>query len=87
MLSSPIDENSLIAESSNKGASNLEVEEILVALEKLPKKSRLVFNLYLIEGYSHKEIAGLLKISIGTSKWHLSTSRKSVIKELEAKNK
>ncbi len=40
--------------------------------------TQTVFNLYILEGYSHKEIAQLLKISIGTSKWHLSEARKNL---------
>ncbi|MBK8503925.1 MAG: hypothetical protein IPL46_17985 [Saprospiraceae bacterium] len=43
--------------------------------------SKTVFNLFAIDGYAHKEIAALLKISEGTSKWHLSTARQK-LKEL-----
>jgi RNA polymerase sigma factor (sigma-70 family) len=41
----------------------------------LPEMSRKVFNLYAIDGFSHKEISDMLGISEGTSKWHVSTSR------------
>ena len=34
-----------------------------------------VFQLYILEGYTHKEIAEILKISEGTSKWHLNNAR------------
>ena len=47
----------------------------------LPVGSRTVFNLYVVEGYKHREIADILKISAGTSKSQLSKA-KSVLKEL-----
>jgi DNA-directed RNA polymerase specialized sigma24 family protein len=39
-----------------------------------------VFNMYVMEGFTHKEIGNMLGISEGTSKWHLSEGRK-VLKE------
>lgn len=42
----------------------------------LPPATRIVFNLYVIEGFSHKEITRRMGISEGTSKWHLSNARK-----------
>ncbi len=53
-------------------------------VDSLPDRTRTVFNLYAIEGYSHKEIAGLLKIAEGTSKWHLSEARTQLKKMLIA---
>ncbi len=50
--------------------------DILKVLQSLPKVSRTVFNLYVIEGYKHKEISELLNISEGTSHWHLLNARK-----------
>jgi RNA polymerase sigma-70 factor (ECF subfamily) len=44
----------------------------------LPASSRSVFNLYVIDGYKHKEISEMLDISVGTSKWHLSNARKEL---------
>jgi DNA-directed RNA polymerase specialized sigma24 family protein len=46
----------------------------------LPASTRAVFNMYVMEGYSHKEIGKILSISEGTSKWHLSEGRR-VLKE------
>jgi len=51
----------------------------------LPPASQQVFNLYFIDGYKHKEIAELLEISEGTSKWHLNSAREK-LKELLKKN-
>ena len=53
-------------------------EEILYFLNQLPHTTATVFNLYVIEGYNHKEIAKLLMISDGTSKWHLSEAKKKL---------
>ncbi|MCI5054640.1 MAG: sigma-70 family RNA polymerase sigma factor [Flavobacteriales bacterium] len=54
----------------------LSVEEIKGQIAKLPSGARTVFNLYAIEGYSHKEIAEMLNISLGTSKSQLHDARK-----------
>lgn len=58
--------------------SNMYAEDILKLVNKLPPATKMVFQLYAIEGYPHKEIAAQLNISIGTSKWHLSTARKTL---------
>jgi RNA polymerase sigma factor (sigma-70 family) len=50
--------------------------ELLKMVKKLPTATQAVFNLYVIDGYTHREIGTLLKISEGTSKWHLSQARK-----------
>jgi RNA polymerase sigma factor (sigma-70 family) len=53
---------------TQKNPNTLEEEELLTILQQLPAGYRLVFNLYAIEGYRHKEIAEKLKISENTSK-------------------
>ena len=53
-------------------------EQITEAIDALPPASRTVFNLFVIDGYRHEEIAGLLGISIGTSKAHLFKARKKL---------
>ena len=60
--------------------SNLYLEDLLQMVENLPDASRRVFHLYAIEGYTHVEIADMINISVGTSKWHLSTARKKLKK-------
>ncbi|MFN4994073.1 MAG: RNA polymerase sigma factor, partial [Bacteroidota bacterium] len=50
-------------------------KEILVALNKLAPGYRTVLNMYIVEGYSHAEIAEMLGISEGTSKSQLSRAR------------
>lgn len=51
-------------------------KDLLQVLQYLPPATRLVINLFIIEGYSHKEIAGMLGISTGTSKWHVSEGKR-----------
>jgi RNA polymerase sigma-70 factor (ECF subfamily) len=52
------------------------------ALANLPVTARHVLVLYEVAGYRHAEIAGLLGMSVGTSKWHLHNARKLMIREL-----
>ena len=61
----------------------LEVGKIKKAMEQLPDGYRVVFSLYLMEGYDHKEIAGILQISEATSKSQYSRA-KSKIRQLIA---
>lgn len=55
--------------------AGLEVKQVLELVQQLPPASRLVFNLYIMEGYTHEQIARQLGISAGTSKWHLNQAR------------
>lgn len=59
---------------------NLPLDDILKVIQELPNRYRLIFNLYEMDGYSHKEISELLKISIGTSKSNLHRA-KLILKE------
>ncbi|MDJ0646755.1 MAG: RNA polymerase sigma factor [Flavobacteriaceae bacterium] len=56
---------------------------LLNLIQQLPNQYRLVFNLYVLDGYSHKEIAEMLGISEGTSKSNLSRARMTLKKRLE----
>jgi RNA polymerase sigma factor (sigma-70 family) len=58
--------------------SKITAAELLGEVRKLAPATQAVFNLYVIEGYSHKEIGQLLNIREGTSKWHLSEARKNL---------
>ena len=62
-------------------------QQILYLLQNLPETSRAVFNLYVTEGYNHREIGELLNISDGTSKWHLSEARKYLTNTLKLKER
>ncbi len=62
----------------------LAAEDILNLLEKLPTGYRTVFNLYVVEGYKHREIAEILEISINTSKSQLILAKKRLQSLVEA---
>ncbi|NJB82128.1 RNA polymerase sigma factor [Wenyingzhuangia aestuarii] len=64
---------------------DIDLEILLNSIQKLPNRYRLVFNLYVLDGYSHKEIAKMLEISEGTSKSNLSRAKAILKKELENK--
>jgi len=60
--------------------SKLRVEEILKAVQSLSPAYKAVFNLYVIEGYSHKDIAEELGITVGTSKSNLAKAKNNLKK-------
>lgn len=60
----------------NKAFSNFQMEELLKMIKELPTGCQTVFNLFAIEGYSHKEIAEMLEVSEGTSKSQFARARK-----------
>lgn len=65
---------------------NMNTEEVMEFIRQLPPATHAVFTLYVLEGYSHKEIAALLTIKEGTSKWHLSEARKILQQKISAQN-
>jgi RNA polymerase sigma factor (sigma-70 family) len=66
--------------------SMLDVKQMIELVQKLPTSCRLVFNLYVFDGYKHKEIARILGISEGTSKSNLYDARVLLRKALQPKN-
>lgn len=68
---------------SAEAVERMSAEEILFLLNGLPPTTRSVFQLYVQEGYNHREIGELLNISDGTSKWHLSEARKYLSNSLK----
>lgn len=78
-----VDNNTLMEtlELDNKSrllASDLDRNDVLEAIDKLPEHHKSVFNMYVIDQFSHNDIANTLEISVGTSKSHLSRARKSI---------
>ena len=69
----------------NFSIENFAAKDLLKIIQSLNPGYRTVFNLYAIEGYSHKEIAGQLGISEGTSKSQLSRAR-TILQEMVKKN-
>ncbi len=61
--------------------TQLEEEDLLNIVQQLPEGCKAIFNLFVIEGYGHKEIAEMLNISEGTSKSQLNVA-KTKLKEL-----
>lgn len=64
--------------------SSVSMDYLLGIIQQLPDRYRLVFNLYVIDNYSHKEIAAMLDISIGTSKSNLSRARMILKEKIES---
>jgi RNA polymerase sigma-70 factor (ECF subfamily) len=78
------DETLLTLNASHEVSSDLiDPEEVHQVLEAMPKGYRTVFNLFAIEGYSHKEIADMLQINENTSKSQLSKARSYMIQKLK----
>ena len=63
--------------------TDLDIGFLLKLVQELPDKYRLVFNLYVLDSYSHREISKMLNISEGTSKSNLSRARKKLKEKLE----
>ena len=64
--------------SLNEIVQQIDVDHIKSFIHQLPVSQKEVFNLYVIDGYSHKEIANLMDIPLGTSKWLLAEARKKL---------
>jgi RNA polymerase sigma-70 factor (ECF subfamily) len=62
---------------------NISIDYLLKIIQELPDRYRLVFNLYVLDGYSHKEIADMLKINLGTSKSNLARARQILKQTIE----
>lgn len=58
--------------------SGISYDEIIDMVQQLSPAYRTVFNLYVIEGFKHKEIADMLNIAVGTSKSNLSKAKKNL---------
>lgn len=71
----------------NDFLQHMESEAFAALLARVPPMSRNVFNLFAIDGYAHNEIAGMLGISEGTSKWHVANARGILQKALAAFSK
>lgn len=64
----------------DENAEDIPLDFLLECIQKLPDRYRLVFNLYVMDDYSHKDISDLLNISLGTSKSNLNRAR-AILKE------
>lgn len=75
-------ENEMFAHPEVYGA--ISAKEIMLIIKELPVNTGLVFNMYVMEGYKHNEIAERLGIQTGTSKWHLNEARKLLKNKLDS---
>lgn len=65
--------------------SDISLQTLLVHIQELPAKYRATFNLYVLDGYTHKEISEAMGTSIGTSKSNLARARILLKEKLETK--
>jgi len=59
---------------------SLQLNDMLRLLNELPQRQLAIFNLFVVEGYSHDEIGNMLGISPGNSRWHLSDAKQRLKK-------
>jgi RNA polymerase sigma-70 factor (ECF subfamily) len=76
-------DTSIEAEAMQKMSS----QETIHLIEQLPETTKIVFNLFIIEGYTHREIGELLNVNEGTSRWHLSEARKYLFGSIKKKER
>jgi RNA polymerase sigma-70 factor (ECF subfamily) len=79
--------NSIPAEESNLSVTNdaiesMEFRELVKMIQVLPAMTRTVFNLFVFDGFNHKEISEQLDISEGTSHWHVHQARSVLQKKI-----
>lgn len=70
-----INEGAWIEDKSQSSDQSLLYKDLINEVKKLPPTYRIVFNMYVIDGFTHQEIANQLKIAVGTSKSNLSKAR------------
>jgi RNA polymerase sigma factor (sigma-70 family) len=76
----PAEESNLSV--GNEGIENMEFKELVQIIQSLPAMTRTVFNLFVFDGFNHKEIAAQLDISEGTSHWHVHQARNMLQKKI-----
>jgi RNA polymerase sigma-70 factor (ECF subfamily) len=69
-------------ESDLDAMSSIALKDLLLVIQELPSGCQIIFNLYVIEGYNHKEIAEKLGVSEGTSKSQLARARQLLQEKL-----
>lgn len=75
-----IEEAYEVSSNDSSPLSQLNHEEIIMLIQRLPSGYKMVFNLFVIDGFSHEEISNQLGISVGTSKSNLSRAREALRK-------
>ena len=67
---------------TNDGVESIEFKELVLIIQSLPAMTRTVFNMYVFDGFNHKEISDHLSISEGTSHWHVHQARNLLQKKI-----
>lgn len=67
--------------------TDITLDYLLKLIQELPNRYRMVFNLYVLDGYSHQETADMLEISVGTSKSNLARAKMILKSKIEALEK
>jgi RNA polymerase sigma factor (sigma-70 family) len=80
------EEGETFADNRENGIDKLMYQELIEAVKRLTPVYRTVFNLFVIEGFSHEEIAAQLGISVGASKSNLSKARNNLRKMITQQN-
>ena len=83
----PVAENNWPHTELNDIVASINLDQLLAMVQQLSFMDRQVFNLFAIDGYTHKEIASMLNISEGTSKWHVHEARKKLRERLLKESK
>lgn len=81
------DTNDTAAYAEVDGLSKLAYQELLAMIHDLPFVQRTVFNLFIFEQYSHKEIAALLEITENNSRWHINDARRRLKDKINSLNR
>lgn len=76
----PAEESNLSV--TNEGMESVEFKDMVKIIQSLPTMTRTVFNLFVFDGFNHKEVAQQLEISEGTSHWHLHQARSLLQKKI-----
>jgi len=81
-----INENAIEDVEIEVDEEHISIDFLLQIIQELPDRYRLVFNLYALDGYSHKDIAEMLEITVGTSKSNLARARQILKHTVEQYN-
>jgi len=71
---------------NTEAVQEMSFKELLNLIQTLPAMSKTVFNLYVFDGFAHREIASMLDISESTSSWHLHHARNLLQQKLKSEN-
>jgi len=80
-----VEEKTKDIQTKENALDKLSLKELTYLIAQLPDGYRTIFNMFVIDGYSHKEISELLNISINTSKTQLLKAKKTLQKKIKSR--